>query len=329
MREVDELLGARRSLRKVVYEAHPELAFARMNRGRPVLSKKRKPDGFEERLKLLHKHGFRPEVERLPGAARDDILDAVAVCRTATLIAAGTATRLGPAALRDSRGLTLLIVEQSATRASLTGGRMVLMRSGEVALEGDARELVVGEEVDRDELLRWLIANGYRREPQVEHRGDVAVRGDIVDVWLSHLNEPIRVELFGDDIERITVFDVTTQRSVEPLERCDVFPAREWQPSDDVRATAQRAVATHPALAEVLQPLCDGEFVDGMESWLGWLCPHASTLINVLEASRKLLVVDPERVRQRSEDILLEESELADVMAATWGLMEEIGRAHV
>ena len=47
--------------------------------------------------------------------------------------------------LRDSRGLTLLIVEQSATRAMLTGGRMVLMRSGEVALEGDARELVKGE----------------------------------------------------------------------------------------------------------------------------------------------------------------------------------------
>ena len=47
--------------------------------------------------------------------------------------------------LRDSRGLTLLIVEQSATRAMLTGGRMVLMRSGEVALEGDARELVKGD----------------------------------------------------------------------------------------------------------------------------------------------------------------------------------------
>lgn len=47
--------------------------------------------------------------------------------------------------LRDTRGLTLLIVEQSATRAMLTGGRMILLRSGEVALEGDARQLVKGE----------------------------------------------------------------------------------------------------------------------------------------------------------------------------------------
>ena len=47
--------------------------------------------------------------------------------------------------LRDGRGLTLLIVEQSATRAMLTGGRMILMRGGEVVLEGDARELTKGD----------------------------------------------------------------------------------------------------------------------------------------------------------------------------------------
>jgi len=47
--------------------------------------------------------------------------------------------------LRDSRGLTLLIVEQSATRAMMTGGRMILLRSGEVALQGDARQLAKGD----------------------------------------------------------------------------------------------------------------------------------------------------------------------------------------
>jgi branched-chain amino acid transport system ATP-binding protein len=51
--------------------------------------------------------------------------------------------------LRDRIGLTLLIVEQSATRAMLTGGRMILLRSGEVALAGDARELVRGDALKR------------------------------------------------------------------------------------------------------------------------------------------------------------------------------------
>lgn len=109
MREVDDLLRGSAKLRRVIYEAHPELAFARMNGGKPVLSKKRRPEGYVERRKLLAKHGFKTRIERLPGAGRDDILDAIAVCRTATLIAAGTATRLGPAKLRDSCGLPMNI----------------------------------------------------------------------------------------------------------------------------------------------------------------------------------------------------------------------------
>jgi predicted RNase H-like nuclease len=109
MREVDELLRTQRKLQRVIYEAHPELAFARMNRGKPVLSKKRQPNGYAERLKLLAKHGFTTKIDRLSGAARDDILDAIAVCRTATLIAAGTATRLGPATEKDRHGLPMNI----------------------------------------------------------------------------------------------------------------------------------------------------------------------------------------------------------------------------
>jgi predicted RNase H-like nuclease len=109
MREVDELLRTRPRFKRIVYEAHPELAFARMNGGKPVLSKKRQPDGYAERCRLLARHGFKCTVERLPGAGRDDILDAIAVCRTALLIAQGEATRLGPAKLRDGHGLPMNI----------------------------------------------------------------------------------------------------------------------------------------------------------------------------------------------------------------------------
>jgi len=109
MREVDALLRSRPRLKRIVYEAHPELAFARMNGGRPVLSKKRRPDGYAERCRLLAEHGFPCPADRLPGAARDDILDAIAVCRTAALIAEGKAIRLGPARVRDSCGLPMNI----------------------------------------------------------------------------------------------------------------------------------------------------------------------------------------------------------------------------
>lgn len=109
MREVDGLLRGSAGLRRLVYEAHPELAFTRMNGGKPVLSKKRQPDGFAERLDLLVARGFKWKPQTVSGAARDDVLDAMAVCRTATLIAAGTAIRLGPKRLRDRYGLPMNI----------------------------------------------------------------------------------------------------------------------------------------------------------------------------------------------------------------------------
>ena len=109
MREVDALMRGNKGLHAIVHEAHPELAFARMNGGKPVLSKKRKPEGFAERLGLLARHGFEWTPRTVSGAARDDVLDAIAVCRTATLIAYGTATRLGPAQARDRYGLPMNI----------------------------------------------------------------------------------------------------------------------------------------------------------------------------------------------------------------------------
>jgi predicted RNase H-like nuclease len=109
LRVIDALLQTQPKLRRVIHEAHPELAFARMNGGAPVLSKKRKPEGYEERRELLARHGFKADIERLPGAARDDILDAMACCRTATLIADYKATRLGLADAVDRFGLPMNI----------------------------------------------------------------------------------------------------------------------------------------------------------------------------------------------------------------------------
>lgn len=109
MREVDALMRGNKSLHSIVFEAHPELAFMRMNGGKPVLSKKRKPEGFAERLALLSRHGFDWTPRTMSGAARDDVLDAIAVCRTAVLIAEGRATRLGPEHDRDRHGLPMNI----------------------------------------------------------------------------------------------------------------------------------------------------------------------------------------------------------------------------
>ena len=66
-------------------------------------------------------------------------------------------------------------------------------------LEGSAPVVIrPGQQVDVEELLPQLVAMGYRREHQVEHRGEFAVRGGIVDVFPSTADVPVRIDLWGD-----------------------------------------------------------------------------------------------------------------------------------
>ena len=83
-----------------------------------------------------------------------------------------------------------------------------------------ARPVVVakGDRVDVDELVAQLVAMGYRRESIVEHRGELAVRGGIVDVFPSTADEPVRIDLWGDEVDRLTRFDVADQRSIDDLD---------------------------------------------------------------------------------------------------------------
>ena len=79
----------------------------------------------------------------------------------------------------------------------------------------------------RDDAVAALVAAGYTRVERVGDRGELAVRGDILDVFPTTGAEPVRIELFGDEVERISRFSVFTQRSLAELERCDLQPARE------------------------------------------------------------------------------------------------------
>ncbi|MTA29015.1 MAG: transcription-repair coupling factor, partial [Actinobacteria bacterium] len=128
-----------------------------------------------------------------------------------------------------------------------------------------------GDTLDPDELLRALVNGGYRREELVEHRGEVAKRGAIIDVFPSTADAPIRIDLWGDEVDRLTTFSVHDQRSDVDLDEAVIFPARELVLSDEVRDRARSLVASEPWGREQWERLGEGALFDGMESWLPWL----------------------------------------------------------
>jgi transcription-repair coupling factor (superfamily II helicase) len=84
------------------------------------------------------------------------------------------------------------------------------------------RMLMVGGRVDLEGLRRFLIEGGYHNTSAVDLPGEFAVRGYILDIFASDWEQPVRVEFFGDEIESIRRFDVTTQRSFESIAEIDL-----------------------------------------------------------------------------------------------------------
>ena len=176
----------------------------------------------------------------------------------------------------------------------------------------------VGESVDQSALVQRLSEFGYHREHQVEHRGEMAVRGSIVDVYPSTASAPVRIDFWGDDIDRAAEFSVGDQRSTNPLDHLEVYPARELRPDGPMRRRAAGLVASQPWGREQWDRLAGGEFFEGMESWWPWLVEEPAVVPGLLGAGTAMAVVEPRRLADRVSEILAEEEDLATGLAKTW-----------
>ncbi|MFO1092193.1 MAG: transcription-repair coupling factor [Planctomycetaceae bacterium] len=84
------------------------------------------------------------------------------------------------------------------------------------------RRIARGESLDVDELLAWLVARGFERSSAIERPGEFSVHGGIVDIFAPGAEDPVRIELFGDEVESLRSFDVESQRKVAELESTEL-----------------------------------------------------------------------------------------------------------
>ena len=184
-----------------------------------------------------------------------------------------------------------------------------------------------GDEADLDGLAATLADLGYSRTDRVETRGEFAVRGGIVDVFPAQAEVPLRLDYWGDRLDEIRTFSVSTQRSEEAVESLVAYPSREVRPDPSVRERASQLVATEPWAASTWDRIAEGQLFSGIESWLPWLAPPRS-MVDELAPGANLVVVEPFRALDRARELVKEESELAAALAPTWGDRAPIAGAH-
>ncbi|MFI7126163.1 transcription-repair coupling factor [Nonomuraea sp. NPDC050153] len=176
--------------------------------------------------------------------------------------------------------------------------------------------LRAGDDADLDEVVDRLVTNGYHRVDMVEKRGEVAVRGGLLDVFPPTEEHPLRLEFWGDTVEEIRWFKVADQRSLEAAED-GLFapPCRELLLTGEVRARARELAEEHPALAEVLDQLAEGAPVEGMEAFAPVLAGEMDLLLDHLPVRSAVFVCDPERIRGRAEELVRTSQEFLE---ASW-----------
>jgi transcription-repair coupling factor (superfamily II helicase) len=206
----------------------------------------------------------------------------------------------------------------AAPRLLVAPVRALLQRLGPRVEDTEPIRVRAGQEIDADGLVRMLVDAGYRREYQVEHRGELAVRGGIVDVFPSTADDGVRIDLWGDEVERLTRFDVGDQRSVGDIDHVEFFGCRELVLTGAVRDRARVLAREAPFARDVFDRIAEGLLFDGMESWLPWLTDEERLFTDLLSPDARVVLVDPRRLRDRAAELIDEEESLADALASTW-----------
>ncbi|WP_456787938.1 transcription-repair coupling factor [Cellulomonas sp. P5_C5] len=173
-----------------------------------------------------------------------------------------------------------------------------------------------GDRVDLADLAERLVAAAYTRVDMVEKRGEFAVRGGIIDVFPPTEDHPLRVELWGEDVEEIRWFSIADQRSLEVADH-GVWapPCREILLTDAVRARAAELVPQLPGAVDMLDKLAAGIAVEGMESLAPALVESMVPVLDLVGDDSLLVLVDPERVRRRAHDLVATTQEFLE---AAW-----------
>jgi transcription-repair coupling factor (superfamily II helicase) len=204
-------------------------------------------------------------------------------------------------------------------------GAFVLVTTGLAAMQGlvptlgrvAPLELAPGRELAPDALAERLVGLGYARSDLVEHRGEFAVRGGVLDVFPGTARRPVRLEYWGDEIESLREFSASTQLSSSPVRTVGVPPVRELIADDAIR---ERAAAIAPRyldrFRDVLQRIADGLHAEGTESVAPLLFDELPTAAELLPAGSWVVLAQARRTIDRARQAFEEASTLAE--ATQW-----------
>lgn len=191
----------------------------------------------------------------------------------------------------DAKNHDQLIARLKGVKALLTGEPVVVIAPVSYAVkkliphksfQDKKISLKRGEEIQVFPLREEFISLGYECAGIVESQGQFSHRGGIIDIFPPDSDNPIRIELFGDEIDSIRTFDIESQRSLENLKFVEIFPAEELVSSEEVfKIAIEKIHREYTRAIHKAEKNENKELADRLRASLGELCEYIENFHNV------------------------------------------------
>ena len=199
--------------------------------------------------------------------------------RIATLFRLTQMSGQGPVLAGNEEGHTqAIVITTSAALMQRVMPAHILTQQGFAIKKGDQLNLAV--------MREFLASSGYRSASQVVESGEFAVRGGIIDFFPPGHEDPVRIELFGDEIETLRQFDPVTQRSTDPIPGVQALPISEVILNEETirtfRTQFRQAFGGDTLEDSAYKEISKGNKVQGMEHWLPLFYEPAESFFDYL-----------------------------------------------
>ena len=171
----------------------------------------------------------------------------------------------------------------------------------------------VGDIIAPEELSTRLCALGFKNVELVDGAGQFSRRGGIIDVWHKSESHPVRIEFFGDEIDRMVYFNPITQRSSDSCEILELIPATEVIIDTDAGVRIKKAIEaqkkryktaeSESKLSEELAILSSGLQGDFRDKYIKLIYPEKATLLSYFEKKSALFVLGTNEVREEHKRV--------------------------
>jgi transcription-repair coupling factor (superfamily II helicase) len=197
---------------------------------------------------------------------------------------------------------------QKSDRMIVTAGIRALMEPtiSPEDLQESSLLIEVNQKISLDDIVAQLIKLGYERYPLVEEVGNFAVRGGIVDIFPHTTEHPVRIELFGDFVESLRYFTVSTQRSISTTDSVKLLPQREILLAGSKLEELLSSIKNEDAAEHIREKFRFGIDYPGLEWASSLFTSKRDYLMDFLPENTTLYLVEPELIESEAEKLIEE-----------------------